>query len=248
MVTARTVIRRSLLLLGVIASSEPLVADEAADGLSSLNALVESWSLERWMIYHIPRLDVPLVPGQASYTWGLPGGQIASVRPLKLDGALVRLASTPELDWPVAVLTPMEYQRGVGLKDLESTYPLAVSYAPSWPLGVLSVWPVPQSADTLGLFPWVPLTGFASLDTVVNLPPGYERLLVAGLATEQAPMYGKEVPVTIAAMLSEARSNVKRLNAVTPVLGCDPALQTPAYGTSDLAGFTSGGMDTGWGR
>jgi hypothetical protein len=170
------------------------------------------------------------------------------VRPLKLDGALVRLASTPELDWPVAVLTPMEYQRGVGLKDLESTYPLAVSYAPSWPLGVLSVWPVPQSADTLGLFPWVPLPGFASLDTVVNLPPGYERLLVAGLATDQAPMYGKDVTPTIAAILAESKSNVKRLNAVTPVLGCDPALQTPAYGTSDLIGFTSGGLDTGWGR
>ena len=236
MPTARALIRRSLLLLAVVSSTEPLQADEAADGLATLNALVASWATERCLVYHVPRLDVPLVPGQASYTWG-PGGAIAGPRPLKLEGAVLR---TDGMDWPVAVLSQTDYEQGVMLKGLPSTYPCAVYYETAFPLGVLHVYFVPQIATTLGLFPWLPLTGFASLDTPVSLPEGYERALVAGLAADLAPMYGKEVSPTIAAIVAESKAAVKRVNAPHPVLGLDAALQPLAWDGSDGPGFVSG--------
>jgi hypothetical protein len=219
-ITIRQVIRRSLLLLGVISAAEPLEATEAQDGLDTLNALVASWGTERLFLSHIPRVDVPLVPGQGTYPWG-PGGVIASPRPLRLTGAVLRVE---QMDWPVAVLSQTEYEQGVTLKGLESTYPCSVYYETSYPLGVLHVFVVPQMPYTLGLFPVVPLHGFASIDATVTLPEGYERLLVYGLAAEMSVMFGKEISPSVAAVLAEAKSAIKRTNAVTPVLRCDAAL------------------------
>lgn len=237
MPTVRALIRRSLLLLGVISATEPLTADEAQDGLDALNALVASWSLERLTLYHIPRVDVPLQPSIGRYTWG-PGGAIASPRPLRLDGAVLRVDA---MDWPVAVLSQTEYEQGVTLKGLESTYPCSVYYETAFPLGVLHVYFVPQMPYTLGLFPVVPLTQFGSIDATVTLPEGYERLLVSGLAIELAPMYNKEASPTIAGMLAEAKSAIKRTNAVTPLLGCDAALTAQGpHGMHDWTAIYAG--------
>lgn len=242
-ITVRALIRRSLLLLGVISASEPMDATEAQDGLDTLNALVASWGTERLFLFHIPRIDVLLVPGQATYTWG-PGGAIPSARPLRLEGAVLRV---DQMDWPVAVLSQTEYEQGVTLKGLESTYPCSVYYETSYPLGVLHVYFVPQMPYTLGLFPVVPLTAFASIDATLELPQGYERLLIYGLAADLSPSYGKEISPTIAAVLAESKAAIKRVNAVTPLLGMDPALRALPYGGSDWPGFVSG-IEAGWGR
>lgn len=87
--TARKLIRGSLRLLGAVASGENVEANEASDALDSLNGLLSSWSLERLLIYHVPRLQVPLIPGKRVYTWG-PGGDIPGDRPLRLEIALIR--------------------------------------------------------------------------------------------------------------------------------------------------------------
>jgi hypothetical protein len=220
MPTVRALIRRSLLLLGVIASTEAMEASEAQDGLDTLNALIASWAGERLTLYHTPRLDVPLIPGQGTYTWGT-GGAIPAPRPLSLEGAVLRVDET---DWPVEVVSQTAYEQGIMHKAQTSPMPCLVYYEPAYPLGVLHVWGVPEVPATLGLFPVVPLPGFASIDTVVSLPEGYERLLVTGLAIELCPMYGKEVSPTLAAMYAESKANVKRGNSLSPVLACDAAL------------------------
>lgn len=242
MPTVRSLIRRSLLLLGVISATEPMTADEAQDGLDTLNALLASWANERLTLFHIPRVDVPLVPSKGVYTWG-PGGDIARARPLRLDGAVLRVDDGgTAMDWPVAVLSQAEYEQGVMLKGLESTYPCAVYYETSYPLGVLHVYFVPQMAHTLGLFPVVPLTAFPSIDATVELPSGYERLLVSGLAVDLSPSYGKEVSPTIAGMLAQAMSAIKRTNAPHPVLGCDAALTDQGMqGAHDRTAIYTGG-------
>lgn len=217
--TARSLIRRALLLLGATSSAEALPADVAQDALAALNDMVASWSLERFNIYHTPRLEVPMVPGQAVYTWGLPGGAIAQPRPLRLESALYQLAGDVPQEWPIAVWTQAEYEQGVWLKQLASLYPVGVYLESSYPLARLHVYTVPQEACTLILFPWLPLTGFPTLDTPVSLPEGYARLLRYALAIEVAPEFGIEPSPAIVGVFSDARRNIKNRNAVIPTLG-----------------------------
>ena len=82
-------------------------ANEAQDALEALNGMLASCSSERLLVYHVGRLSVPLLTGKQTYTWG-PGGDIAGLRPLRLENALLNLgtsvgASGP-LEWPVAIL------------------------------------------------------------------------------------------------------------------------------------------------
>lgn len=211
MTTARVVISGALRSLGVVAAEEPLTAVMATDALELLNALVESYSLERLVIYHLPATVVPLTPGVGSYTWGT-GGAIATERPVQIGPEAQLRDATSLHETPMAVIDQTRYgqlpQKGA------QGMPTAVYYAPSFPLGVLSVWAVPTHAWDLIVYPWRILPRFVDLDTPVLLPPGYERLLRTGLTVEAAPEYGREATGMQLAQLMEAKANVKRANVV----------------------------------
>jgi hypothetical protein len=221
MTTARSLISSTLRLLGVLASNEPMTAAEAFDGLQTLNQMVDSWSNERLYVWAIERLDVPLIVGQSLYTWGLPGGMIAHPRPVQVEGAVLSLHGQ-DLEWPLTAYSQVEYT-ALAQKELSSLYPQLWQYTPTYPLGELRVWPVPQEVHTLGLFPWVGLKRFADLDAEVTLPPGYERALRYGLALDLAPEYGKEAAVVLVGAYAQAVAAIKRTNSFVPTLGMDPA-------------------------
>lgn len=238
MPTARAIIRGAHRLIGTIASGENLAAADAQDGLDALNAYLDSASNERLTAYVIERLDVPLLAGKSTYTWGVPGGDIAHPRPFRLDGALLRLLEAPyPTEYPLAVVEQVDYET-VAQKTLPSLYPSLVWYEPTYPLGQLHVWTVPAQALTLGLLPWVPLPRFSTLDTAMILPPGYERWLRAGLAVELSMEYGVEPSQTLIAVLAESKSALKRVNTIVPTLGLDAALSSRQAGTWDA---TTGG-------
>lgn len=227
MTTARDIIRGALRLNGALASGEPVPAAEALDGLETLNALMQSWSLESLIIWHLPRVSVPLVPGQAVYDWG-PGGDILSARPLKLENAVLEetgLGGPSPTEWPISVWSQEEYTRGVTMKASPGAYVTGVYLEPSIPLARLHVWPLPTTSTTaLILYPWLPLTTLPTLDDLWSFPPGYDRMLRAGLALELCHEYGREPSPLLIATLAEAKSAVKRLNTVIPTLGMDPAV------------------------
>ena len=89
MTTANELISRSLRLMGVQGvGRRTLTANEAADGLEALNGMLESFSLERMMVYQILEENFPLVAGTASYTIGS-GGTFSTIRPIKIESAFI---------------------------------------------------------------------------------------------------------------------------------------------------------------
>lgn len=221
--TTRQLIRGALRLLGAVESGENVPANEAADALSAFNGLLGSWALERLLVYHVPRVEVPFLPGKAVYTWG-PGGEIPGARPLRLEQALLNVGPLAgphgPLEWPVRILSQEEYEGRIWLKHLGSTYAVAVYLETTYPLARLHVWFVPtDTTTTLIVFPWVPLTQVEDLDTLIDYPPGYERLLRYGLAAELAPEYERPIPAAVVSGLVQAKTNVKDANVLVPVMG-----------------------------
>src|SRR2546428_2081005 len=186
MSTVRDLITAALLDLGAIASGESPTATEAADALRRLNLLLETWRLERLMVWSIDTMTLPLT-GASSYTWGT-GGTINSTRPVRLEKAELRLQTDPVLDYPLHVLTDAEYE-AIALKGLASTLASCVYLDRAYPLASLFFYPVQASGATAVLHPWHPLTAFASLETTVALPPGYELALQTNLSLELVSMF-----------------------------------------------------------
>ena len=187
MSTVRDLIRAALLDLGVIASGESPTADEAADAFRRLNLLLETWRLERLLVYGIDEVTKVLT-GASSYTIGV-GADINTTRPVALERAGQRLAGTsPTLEYPLAPLTDEEYE-AIAFKGLQSSIARWIYLDRAYPMATIRTWPVLPAGDTLALYLLHPLTAFASLDTTVALPPGYELALQSNLSLHLAPSY-----------------------------------------------------------
>lgn len=210
MATALQLITRSMRLAGVIGKGEALDTDEAQNGLSALNAMLDSWRIERLFVYQIV---------QGSYTWPSAttsrtigsGGDFAATRPDRIESAFVVDSNG---NWyALQVLVQREEYDGIVVKTTPSTIPQYLFYDPAYPLGVLYLWAVPSAQLTLKLNTWQVLQSFATLTTSLSLPPGYERAIIYNLAVEYAPEFGVKVPDAVVALATRSAANIKNLNA-----------------------------------
>jgi hypothetical protein len=205
---------------------------------------LETWRLERLMVYARDEVTKVLT-GASSYTIG-PSGDINTTRPVALERAGQRVAGTsPTLEYPLDPLTDAAYE-DLGLKGLQSSIARWVYLDRSYPLGTVRTYPVLPAGDTLVLYVLHPLTAFASLDTTVALPPGYELALQTSLSIELSSSY-RDCQLTPALLAQAANSKALiKVNNAAPRL-----LQLPAglplgqgrsgWGATSQAGFTSGG-------
>lgn len=209
MSTASDIINRALRSLGVIGQGESADADQAADGLVSLNDMVASWANESLMLYQVSQDIITLTPGKKDYTIGEGVYDVNTVRPMRIEQAFIRQNGQ---DFPVKVADRAAYQ-SVALKSTQSTLPQWLYYDDGFPSSTIRLWETPASADSLYVDSLKPLTRFAALSTVVSLPPGYERLLRLNLAVELMPEYQVRND-KIDMMAREAKASIKRTNFV----------------------------------
>lgn len=223
--TALTLVTRALQLAGVIASGETATAEESADGLLTLNSLIEEWATQGLTMFTRTRVTHSLVASQASYTIGASGADITRARPPRIEMAsMIDTTADPDLEIPVDVLSEDQW-RDIGQKAQTSTRPLAIYYVPTFPLGTIFVWPVGTVA-TIQMVLYVPdlVDTLAALSTTLSLPPGYEKALRTNLALELCPEYGRIPSDVIVAMARESKANVKRANYRPVEMRCDLAL------------------------
>lgn len=207
MTTARTIIKRALQQNGVLTKGESPTGDEASDGLASLNDLIASWSNDSLLVYARMLESFPIVSGQQSYTIGI-GGNFNTERPLQIVEAYLRLNT---VDYQLSIINDVTFD-GIILKDIQSAIPEALLYETSYPLGKISLFPIP-TAGTLFLRTEKQLTQIASLDTELQFPPGWERALRYSLAIELAGEYGQPVNEALYMMATDALGKIKTATA-----------------------------------
>jgi hypothetical protein len=235
--TARTLIRRSLQLLGVVSPGDTPTADESNDGLLTLNSLLESLQTQGRSIYSITRVTKAIVASQASYTIGV-GGDINRARPTGITRAsLVDTTSAPDLEMPLHVYSQDEWA-DVSMKDLTSTMVTGIYYNPTFPLGIIYPWPVGTVATySLVLYLDEPIATIATLDTVLAFPPGYERMLRYKLAVDLSAEYHRTPSPEVMQIATESLAAIKRVNFRPSVLRCDPGVLTGSpYGSNIYTG------------
>ncbi len=221
--TVGDLINGSLRLLGVLASGEEPTAEEANDCFTALNSMLESWNLERLMVYAITPQTFGLQAGKKTYTMGA-GGDFNALWPTRIEKMTFQYASDgPTMNLPLEMIDLDQYQRLL-LPDTQSPIPNRVYVDDSYPLRNLSFYLVPSVGDNVNIFTWDQISAFASLPQVITLPPGYERALRANLALEVAPEFGKEPSQVVASTALTAKAILKSFNLKTPLMRVDGAL------------------------
>lgn len=226
MTTAIDIISRAMRLLGVYSIGEAPSAEESADGLASLNSMLDSWAGQSLFIYAQSVDAIPLTSGQATYTVG-PSGSTITTRPVEvLQSSYVDYQG---VSYPLVVDTLADYNT-IPVKALIAGIPNQIYALMGLPDITVTVWPVPSAAMTLNLWSNKLIQSFASLTDQLVMPPGYERALAFSLAEELAPEYQMTASPDIIKKAMFARKVIKRVNTEIPRLRMPYGIPRGNYG------------------
>lgn len=229
MATALDIIEKSMRLFGGLADGESATASEASDGLDALNSMLESWSIDRLMVYHILQENFTWASGQASRTIGT-GGNFNTTRPTKIVSGFTRVNNE---DHPFRVVERQYYDAVID-KTVQSNYPEIIYYDATMSTGVIYAYPVPNASISVYLNSWKQLQQFSDLTTDLALPPGYRRAIEYNFAVEFAPEFGMEVSDRVERIANASKAAIKRINAPTMVAQIE------------LSGGRSFDINSGW--
>ena len=118
----------------------------------------------------------------------------ATARPIKIDNAFIR--SSSNIDYPLSIITPKEYNE-LPLKTIKSI-PSQLYFLPEYPLAKI-YFNYSPTVNFLTLFmdSVKYIANFTSLQEIINLPPGYMKMLIFNLAIELESEYGVELPKSV---------------------------------------------------
>lgn len=219
-------IKRGMRLCGALGASEEPDDQEAEDGRTVMNSMLDSWSIERLFVSYMVEETLTMVPNVATYTMGT-GADLNTTRPTRIeDQCFIRYLLT---DTPCPLLTSAGYAAVIA-KTIGSNIPMWLFPDMQFPLVRLSFYPVPTDASAVAhIFSWKQLQTFEELTETISLPPGYQRMIEFSFAEEYAAEFGLECPPTVQRIAARARANVKRINAVPEPMRTEVGVLTSYY-------------------
>ena len=196
-------------LLGVLRPGQSTSEDAIDDAFHSLNDMLDSWQLERLMVYSIAGTPYTVPAAGSSFTMG-PAGTLSLTRPVRVESASWNVAGFP--DTPVPMLSAADWQKGMSGIYSDGKYPLTTLY----------VRPDAKGTETLKLYQWEPFSSFATADSCADLPPGYAQAIRWNLACQLYPMamIQQKIPQTayqvIEAKAMESKGTIKSFHSTPP--------------------------------
>jgi hypothetical protein len=209
MTTAIDIITSALKLTGEYGAGETVSNDDAQDGLTALNDMLDSWWNDRLAVFEIKKENFPLVSAQQSYTIGT-GGDFNTTRPVKIVDAFVR--DSAGIDHKVTVLDSVQQYNRLSNKTTETEIPYYLYYDSAYPLGKIFLYPVPSSTYDLFLFSWKQIQSFPTLTTQVQLPPGYEMAMKFNLGKILNTLFSGAMTQDAKELAIESLARIKRTN------------------------------------
>jgi hypothetical protein len=204
MTTARNIIVKAMQKIGVLIKQEQPADDEANDALQALNQMIESWANDSACIVSRAWETFTLTGGVGTYTMGV-GGTFNTVRPIRILSSYVRIGT---VDQGVGIISDEAYN-SISFKPLTGV-PQYLNYDNAFPTDNVRIYPVPSTDYPLFILSEKPIASFATLDTDIALPAGWERALVYNLAMELAPEYQQQPNPSIIQIAGVSLGMVRR--------------------------------------
>lgn len=230
--TVRDIIRGAYRKIGVYSAGESLGDAEAADGLEVLIDMIDSWSNSALLIPVVTLISKVLTLGERTYTIGhypdpvpvpLPSNHIEVMRPQEyLSLYLVDSANT---SYPLKKIGAQSYDL-ISTKDV-GRRPIQYYIRGGWPLDTIIFDSQPDTEYIFYIQARLPLSDFlvtATLDDVVDVPPGYMKALKANLAIEMADEFGQSPSQLLVANALSSLKRIKARNYQPLYSRCDRAL------------------------
>lgn len=223
-VTANDLIKRAMRLAGVLGKGETPDDDEAQNGLEALNAMLESWLIQKLFVYATIAEVFQWASGEQSRTLG-PGGDFDTDRPAQVADDCSFTSSS--VDYLVRLIN-LDAWSAIPAKTTQSSFPMYLYPEYGAELITLYAYPIPNATVQFNCRSWKLLQLFETLTSSNNLPLGSARAIAFSLAEEwAAPEFGMTLQPSVVRTASSARRALKRINAATtPVMVTEVGVMT----------------------
>lgn len=231
--TAQQIIRDALSLTNAVGLDQTLSADELSDSLRVLNDLMEDWSTQNMAVYGQANQTFNTVAGQAVYTIGT-GGDWNTTRPERINDPAY--STINGVTFPCVSMTQGQYNM-LAVKGQQQQFPDRYLYVNEFPLGLVTLWPVPNAITPITFSIDRILSQITDVNTTISFPEGYAKAFKYCLGVELAPLYGKRITdyPTVLETRNTIMGNIKRANKKLRVMGYDPGyLGGNRYTVSDF--------------
>ena len=229
MATIGDVLSSALRLAGVLAAEESLSADQAANGIDTLNELLAMWGTSRANRSGNQQLTFSLT--DETVTFGT-GGDVST----RIQGASSVIVRSGGLDYTLREISIDDY----ATIPLKSTGGIPESFCldNGYPLNTMRIYPVPSSGMQLRVDAVVVMADYSSVSDVVNLPPETRKAIREALAVHFCAEYGINPSAALVAMSRESQAAMRRayripaarFDAAIPNVGhCDVRSNQGAY-------------------
>ncbi len=225
MTTAIQIITRAMRLGRVIGKGEIPDDDESQDGLTALNAMLDSWQLKRLFVYQIRTETFTWAANDQTQTVGSAGDFATDLPTRVADDCSFTVNS---IDYFVKLIDVDAWTK-IPDKTTTSSFPWWIYPEYGAALVTLYAYPIPNANVTFNLRTTKRLQQFSALTTDLALPPGNERAIVYSLAQEYTPEFGLEVPPRVNLIADSARRNLQRVNAPSPVMQSEAGYLSRRY-------------------
>jgi hypothetical protein len=208
--TAGDIITGALRLIGVVAEGESPSPESAADALSAMNQMIESWNTERLSVFATEDQVFSWPATAISRTLG-PTGDFVGNRPIMIDDSTYFKDPTTGVSYGLKLINQQQYN-GIALKTVQSTYPQVMWVNMTYPDIEMYIYPVPTRVLEFHFVSVEQLSRPAILATNLTFPPGYLRAFRYNLACELAPEFGVEPSRQVQRIAMTSKRNLKRIN------------------------------------
>jgi len=208
--TAGDIITGALRLLGVVAEGESPSPESAADALSAMNQMIESWNTERLSVFSTQDQVFSWPATEIRRTLG-PTGDFVGDRPILVDDSSYFKDPTTGVSYGLKLINQQQYN-GIALKTVRSTYPQVMWVNMTYPDIEMYIYPVPTRVLEFHFVSVEQLSRPAILATNLTFPPGYLRAFRYNLACELAPEFGVEPSRQVQRIAMTSKRNLKRIN------------------------------------
>ena len=208
--TAGDQINSALRLLGVLAEGETPSAALSQDALNAMNQMIDSWNLERLMIYNTQDQTFNWPASEVTRTLG-PTGDFVGSRPISVDDSTYFRDPGTNVSYGIKIINQQQYD-GIAVKTVTSTYPQVLWINMEYPNITMTIYPVPTRLLEWHIISADPITNAVTLNTELTFPPGFLRAFKYNLAVEIATEFGMEPPANIMRLAMTSKRNIKRIN------------------------------------
>ncbi len=225
MALCRAIITRALKEINVLQSGETPTPQQAADGLESLQGMIDAWRANRLTLSQQLRTTFTMPSGDSEIEIGT-GLAVPIVTPTWLNSInYVIPGSSPAVEVPIGQMDQDAYA-ALSIKALSSALPLQSFYQTNMDgvSGTLFLWPQVSQDVTIAIYSPQAVGVPASLNTDLTGPAGYQDAFHYQLSERLVTPFGVEMPQNLPTMAARAWTTMTRPNITPGVLGIDAAL------------------------